>query len=61
MSFYEARARVEKVAGAHRRVTLETGAQFDTGVNGAIKENYKLLDEKNLTLPVDYIVCATGA
>jgi hypothetical protein len=34
---------------------------FDTGVHGVVKEHYKLLDKKNLPLPVDYIVGATGA
>ena len=61
MPFYESRARVEKIAGTHRRVTLETGDAFETGVHGAIKAHYKLLDEKDLPLPVDYIVGATGA
>jgi hypothetical protein len=61
MSFYEAKARVEKIEGTHRRVTLETGETFDTGVHGVIKTHYKLLDEKDLPLPVDYIVGATGA
>jgi hypothetical protein len=61
MSFYEAVAKVEKVAGTHRRVTLATGATFDTGVHGAIKAHYKLDNEKNLPLPVDYLVGATGA
>ena len=61
MSFYESKAKVNKVAGTHRQVKLETGDVFDTGVHGAIKAHYKLLDEKNLPLPVDYIVGATGA
>lgn len=61
MAFYESRARVEKVAGTHRHVTLETGDAFETGVHGAIKAHYKLFDEKDLPLPVDYIVGATGA
>lgn len=61
MSFYESKSRVEKIRGTHRRVTLETGEAFDTGVHGAIKAHYKLHDEKNLPLPVDYIVGATGA
>lgn len=61
MSFYESKARIEKVEGTHRRVTLETGDGFDTGVHGAIKAHYKLDNEKNLPLPVDYIVGATGA
>lgn len=59
--FYQSKARIEKIEGTHRRVTLETGDTFDTGVHGAIKAHYKLLDEKDLPLPVDYIVGATGA
>lgn len=59
--FYQSKAHIEKIEGAHRRVTLETGDTFDTGVHGAIKAHYKLLDEKDLPLPVDYIVGATGA
>ena len=61
MSFYEAKANIEKVAGTHRRVTLMTGEHFDTGVHGAIKAHYRLDNEKDLPLPVDYIVGATGA
>ena len=61
MSFYEAKATVAKVEGTHRHVTLETGHTFDTGVHGAIKSYYRLDNEKNLPLPVDYIVGATGA
>lgn len=61
MSFYDSKSRVEKIAGTHRTVTLETGHVFETGVHGAIKSYYKLDAEKNLPLPVDYIVGATGA
>jgi hypothetical protein len=61
MSLYESKARVEKIEGTHRRVTLETGHAFDTGVHGAIKAHYKLENEKDLPLPVDYMVGATGA
>ena len=61
MSFYESKAKVEKIAGTQRRVILETGDSFDTGVHGAIKSYYRLDKEKNLPLPVDYIVGATGA
>ena len=61
MSFYESKARVQKFEGTHRRVTLETGEAFDTGVHGAIKAHYKLDKEKDLPLPVDYVVGATGA
>lgn len=58
---FQSKANVRKIEGTHRRVTLETGAAFDTGVHGAIKAHYKLLGEKDLPLPVDYIVGATGA
>ena len=61
MGFYESRARVEKVEGTHRRITLETGDAIDTGVHGPIKAHYKLEHEKDLPLPVDYMVGATGA
>ncbi|HEY0304001.1 MAG TPA: hypothetical protein VGC44_03465 [Longimicrobiales bacterium] len=61
MSFYDAKAKVEKIEGTQRRVTLETGHAFETGVHGAIKSYYRLDNEKDLPLPVDYIVGATGA
>jgi hypothetical protein len=61
MSFYDAKSHVEKVEGTHRRVTLETGESFDVGVHGSIRQHYRLLNEKNLPLPVDYLVGATGA
>jgi hypothetical protein len=61
MAFYESKNRVQKVAGTQRRVTLETGASFEVGVHGSIKEHYRVLDQKDLPLPVDYIVGATGA
>lgn len=61
MSFYEAKANIEKVAGTHRRVRIATGEYFDTGVHGPIKAHYRLDNEKDLPLPVDYIVGATGA
>jgi hypothetical protein len=61
MSFYDAQAKVTKVQGTERRVEIATGASFHTGVHGAIKAHYRLDQEKNLPLPVDYIVGATGA
>lgn len=57
--FYVSRAEVEKVDGVHRRAHLEVGTSFEMGVHGAIKEHYRL-DTKDLPLPVDYIVAATG-
>lgn len=61
MSLYEAKASIEKIEGTHRRVKLATGHRFDTGVHGPIKAHYRLDNEKDLPLPVDYIVGATGA
>jgi hypothetical protein len=57
---YIARANVTKVQGTHRRATLEDGTVVDFGVHGAVKSYYRLDDEKNLPLPVDYIVAATA-
>ena len=60
-SFYTVEATIEKVAGVHRRVGLPSGDSFDVGVHGAIKEHYRLVDEPDRPLPVDYIVGAGGA
>ena len=57
---YVARARVEKIAGLHRRGTLESGPTIDFGVHGPIKSLYGLDAESDRPLPVDYIVAATG-
>jgi hypothetical protein len=57
---YVARAEISKVAGVHRRARLEDGTVLDFGVHGPIKAHYRLDDEKNLPLPVDYIVAATA-
>lgn len=58
--FYVARALIEKVAGVHRRARLETGTEVDFGVHGPIKRHYGLDDQKNLPLPVDFVVAATA-
>jgi hypothetical protein len=58
---YTARAGITKVQGTHRRARLEDGTIIEFGVHGAIKAHYRLDDEKNLPLPVDYIAAATGA
>jgi len=57
--FYVARARVAKVEGVHRRARLTDGTEFDMGVHGEVKAHYRL-DAKDLPLPVDYQVAATG-
>lgn len=59
-AFYVSRATIEKIEGVHRRARLELGTVMEFGVHGSIKEHYKLLDAKDLPLPVDYIVAATG-
>jgi hypothetical protein len=58
---YVSRARIEKIEGTHRRVHLENGTEFDLGVHGPIKSHFRLDAEKDLPLPVDYVVAATGA
>lgn len=57
--FYVAAAKIRKVAGVHRRAEIATGVTIDLGVHGPIKAHYRL-DAKDLPLPVDYIVAATG-
>jgi hypothetical protein len=57
--FYVARAEVAKIAGVHRRATLETGTEVDFGVHGAIKAHYQL-DVPDMPLPVDYVAAAVG-
>jgi hypothetical protein len=58
--FYLARARVEKIASLHRRAQLEIGPPFDMGVHGPVVGLFKLSPERELPLPVDYIVAAAG-
>jgi hypothetical protein len=58
--FYIAQATVSKVEGVHRRATIATGARIDFGVHGPVKQHYRLHDAKDLPLPVDYVVAATG-
>jgi hypothetical protein len=57
---YTATATIAKVAGVHRRCTIATGVTFDIGVHGPIKAHYRLDDARDLPLPVDYVVAATG-
>jgi len=58
--FYLARARIEKIAGLHRRARLETGESLEMGVHGPVAAHFKLSPERELPLPVDYIAAATG-
>lgn len=59
-AFYTARANVAKVAGIHRRATLADGTGVDFGVHGPIKAHYRLHDEPDRPLPVDYLVAAAA-
>lgn len=58
--FYTARATVTKVDGIHRRATLTDGTEVDFGVHGPIKAHYRLHDEPDRPLPVDYLVAAAA-
>lgn len=57
---YVSHAEIFKIAGTHRRARIETGTEIDFGVHGPVKRHFRLDDEKDLPLPVDYIVAATG-
>lgn len=56
---YRAHATVRKIEGVQREAEIATGARFEMGVHGTIKEHYRI-EGRNLPLPVDYIVAATG-
>lgn len=58
---YIARSEIRKVEGTHRTARLHDGTEIDFGVHGPIREHFRIQDRKNLPLPVDYIVAATGA
>ncbi|MBR9990852.1 MAG: hypothetical protein KFH98_13915 [Gemmatimonadetes bacterium] len=57
---YTARATIRKVDGMHRRARLEDGTEVDFGVHGPIMRHFRIETRKELPLPVDYIVAATG-
>ena len=59
-AFYTTRATVTKVDGIHRRATLADGTEVDFGVHGPIKAHYRLHDEPDRPLPVDYLVAAAA-
>ena len=60
-AFYTARASIRKVEGVRRKATLEAGGtEVDFGVHGPIKDLFKLDQEPNTPLPVDYLVAAAA-
>lgn len=58
--FYVSRSDVRRIEGTHRRARLESGIEFEFGVHGPVKRHFRLDDQKDLPLPVDYIVAATA-
>lgn len=60
-AFYTARASVVKTAGVRRRATLADGTEVDFGVHGPVKTRYRLEQEPDVPLPVDYMVAAVAA
>jgi len=59
-SIYTSRSRVDELGPLHRRAQIAVGAQADFGVHGPIRELFKLSPERELPLPVDYVVTAAG-
>ena len=59
-SIYTSRSRLEVLGPLHRRAHLECGVAADFGVHGAIRELFRLTPERELPLPVDFIVAATA-
>jgi hypothetical protein len=57
---YVSRSTLEPVGPLHRRARLTGGETLDMGVHGPIVTFFKLSPPRELPLPVDYIVAATG-
>ena len=57
---YISRSTLEHVGHLHRRARLPTGESLDLGVHGAVASFFHLVPPRELPLPVDYIVAATG-
>jgi len=57
---YISHVTIRRVNGVHRTADLPVGPAIPFGVHGPIKAHYRI-DAKDLPLPVDYIVAATGA
>jgi hypothetical protein len=59
-ALYVARSRIELLGSLHRRAHIATGATAEMGVHGEIQRHFGLSPARELPLPVDYIVAATG-
>ena len=57
---YVSRSTLVTAGYLHRRAQLPTGETLDMGVHGPIASYFKIDPPRELPLPVDYIVAATG-
>ena len=57
---YVSRCTMDKLGSLHRRAHLVHGATADMGVHGPIRELFQLAPERELPLPVDYVVAAVA-
>jgi hypothetical protein len=59
-ALYVSHVTLDMLGTLHRRATLPAGGTIDMGVHGSIAAFYRLAPDRELPLPVDYIVAATG-
>ena len=59
-SVYISRSSIVQGGPLHRRAHLESGPEVEMGVHGPVMQMFKLSPERELPLPVDYIVAAAG-
>jgi hypothetical protein len=59
-ALYTSHVTLEKLGSLHRRARLPLGSEADMGVHGPVVPFFRLSPERELPLPVDYIVAATG-
>jgi len=57
---YTSHVTLDKLGSLHRRAHLPLGVEVDMGVHGPIVPFYRLAPERELPLPVDYIVAAAA-
>ena len=57
---YVSKVTLELAGNLHRRAHLPLGTTIEMGVHGAIVPFYRLSPERELPLPVDYIVAAAA-
>ena len=59
-ALYVSKVTVDQVGTLHRRAHLPLGASADFGVHGPIVQLFQLQPERELPLPVDFIVAAAA-